>query len=64
MEFCSIAPKHYKFGKEWKIKGVSKTAKKLDDNVYEQEIWPGLNTLLKEDREHYYNYSIIFFSSL
>lgn len=54
-----VSPKHYGFGKEWKIKGISKSATKLGKGRYQQEIWPRLNTLIKEDKEHYFNYTIV-----
>lgn len=31
-----IAPKHYRFGEEWKIKGVRKDAQKINEKCYKQ----------------------------
>ncbi len=49
------APKHYLFDGKWTMKGVRKTARKLGDHTYEQEQWPGLNTILKSGAERYFN---------
>lgn len=54
-----IAPKHYQFGEEWKIKGVSKSAKQLGAFTYEQEIWPKFNKILGHSGEGYFNYTIV-----
>lgn len=53
-----IAPKHYYFDKHWVVKGVRKTAVQVDPNTYKQEVWPGLNTILKTQEERYFNYFI------
>lgn len=52
------APKHYYFNGNWTIKGVRKNAEKTGENTYRQEIWPGFNKILVENREEYYNYFI------
>lgn len=31
------APKHYVFGKDWKIKGIRKSAQRINENQYQQE---------------------------
>jgi len=51
-----VAPKHYLFDNHWTVKGVRKDAVKLSENTYRQEIWPGLNTILKSGEEVYFNY--------
>jgi len=51
-----VAPKHYLFEGHWTMKGVRKDAVKLSENTYSQEIWPGLNSILKTGKEVYYNY--------
>ncbi len=53
-----IAPKHYYFGGKVTRKGVRKTAVKVGDNRYKQEVWPRLNRLLDQEKEVYYNYSV------
>lgn len=54
-----ISPKHYKFGDDITLKGVSKNAKRTSDGGYIQEIWPGLNKILKVKENNYFNYNII-----
>ncbi len=51
-----VAPKHYLFDNHWTVKGIRKDAVKLSENTYRQEIWPGLNTILKTGEEAYFNY--------
>lgn len=50
------ASKHYRFGGKWTIKGVRKNADILEKNVYQQEVWPGLNKILQSKEEVYFNY--------
>jgi hypothetical protein len=50
-----VAPKHYLFDGKWTMKGVRKTAEKLEDGAYRQEQWPGFSTILKSGREQYFN---------
>lgn len=54
-----VAPKHYEFSGKWVIKGIRKTADKLGNNRYSQEVWPGLNTILRSHREVYFNTWVI-----
>ncbi len=54
-----ISPKHYIFDSDVTLKGVSKSAKRTEDGGYVQEIWPGLNTILKVKTNNYFNYNII-----
>lgn len=53
---CIKAPKHYLFDERWTIKGLRKNAEQLAINTYRQEIWPGLNKILAQEEEVYYNY--------
>jgi len=52
---CIEAPKHYWFDGKWTMKGVRKGAKKIGENTYRQEQWPGLSTVLKSGKERYFN---------
>ncbi len=54
-----ISPKHYLFGDSLTLKGVSKNAKRTDDGGYIQEMWPGLNKILKVKASNYFNYVIV-----
>lgn len=53
-----VAPKHYRFGDSWTMKGVRKNAREVGQGIYEQEHWPRLNKLLQYGREVYYNYVV------
>jgi len=39
--------KHYLFAKDWKIKGISKKAEKLAENVFLTDQWPGFSLVFK-----------------
>jgi hypothetical protein len=54
-----ISPKHYKFGDSLTLKGVSKNAKRTKEGGYIQEMWPGLNKILKVKSSNYFNYVIV-----
>ncbi len=53
-----VSPKHYGFGEQWAIKGVSQHSERTEDGDYIQEIWPGVSKILDGDKEQYFNYSI------
>lgn len=53
-----VAPKHYRFGEKWTIKGVRKNAEKIGEDTYRQEVWPGVNRILQQGEETYYNYFV------
>jgi len=50
------AAKDYLFGKTVVLKGVRSNAQKIGTNSYKQEIWPGLNSILRTGKERYFNY--------
>lgn len=51
-----IAPKHYRFGEKIVRKGIRKNAAQVGKNTFVQEVWPGLNTILKNGGESYFTY--------
>lgn len=48
------APKDYRFGNEKKLKGISKTAKKIASNRYAQEKWARFAGLMLSDNPNQY----------
>jgi hypothetical protein len=54
-----VSPKHYGFGKQWAVKGVSQNSERTKDGGYIQEIWPGVSKILDGDKEQYFNYTIV-----
>lgn len=52
------APKHYWFDGKWTRKGIRKDALQSDEHTFTQEVWPGLNTIIKSGKERYYNYLV------
>lgn len=54
-----VSPKHYGFGEQWAIKGVSQHGERTDDGGYIQEIWPGVSKILEGKNEEYFNYTIV-----
>lgn len=50
------AAKHYQFGDKTVLKGIRPSAEQITENSYKQEIWPGLNSILRTGKERYYNY--------
>lgn len=57
-EIQIVAPKHYRLDNHWTMKGVRKNARQVDVNVFEQEQWPGLNSILRNGKEQYYNTTV------
>jgi len=48
------APKDYIFGDHTVLKGIRKNAIEIGPNVYQQEQWPGLSSIYREDNKHYF----------
>jgi len=53
------APKDYRFGEHVILKGIRKEAKEIEPLTFQQEQWPGLSTIYKDNNRDYFVQTII-----
>jgi hypothetical protein len=52
-----VAPKEYRFGEKWVIKGIKKNAVRTNPRTFKQEMWPGIATIIARKLSDYHTYT-------